>query len=763
MKKLPRCNKKFISSSYESEVSFGLYSTEGHNIPLKDIKFQVDIKDCLSMVETTQLYINLNEDAVECEYLFPIDSHTTAITSLKIIIDGTVVEAKLSEREKAEEKYVDAIAKGNTAFKMDQDEMQPDIIRMIIGQLLPNKEVIIVVKYIKLLEVENGHWSFKIPLTYTPRYGSNTKQEFIKGIELPYKCHLNMLIETSKPITKIVSPSHEIEVKYEDLNRTALVSLENVIPESDLIVLYRTENFRMPSVFVQESFDNDCYAALINFYPYFDGVEEFAYLDDEIGLEGSGEYIFLLDCSGSMDGIRIELAKSALEMFLRSLPVGSKFNIVCFGTSYKFFEKKSVNYTTETLALALKFIKVTTANMGGTIILQALSAILAIPCEPFYPRSIFMLTDGAVSNPNQVIWLIKKSAYNTRVHTFGIGSGASQYLVKGLAIAGKGSFQFATEGEDLTPKIITSLKRATLPAYTDVKIEWPPHIKVLLQSPSNGRMPNFYMNEPFVILAIYESSSYGEKVTLQLKETATQEELSYDVTLPEDIPNGNDIHKATVASAFETNIDLKKEDIIDLSLKYSVLSKETAFIAVQKNKGKVKSAIGVIRVPQADTKDSSQIYYTKTGKHGRAKAIPIELSHCLGGLQTKSTMLECAELHNEEDKRVDLKKAPKEYEEIVKQQTLYGYWDWTSTIFDTIKVIEQTAHDNIPSKLKSTISDEKKLLTAWITILVLNKLESDCKESKESWILIFRKALQWLRKTGIKYEEFKDSASQIIR
>jgi Mg-chelatase subunit ChlD len=46
------------------------------------------------------------------------------------------------------------------------------------------------------------------------------------------------------------------------------------------------------------------------------------------------DYIFLIDRSGSMSGQRINLAVGALKLFLHSLPIGSKFNIVSFGSNF---------------------------------------------------------------------------------------------------------------------------------------------------------------------------------------------------------------------------------------------------------------------------------------------------------------------------------------------------------------------------------------------------------------------------------------------
>lgn len=57
-----------------------------------------------------------------------------------------------------------------------------------------------------------------------------------------------------------------------------------------------------------------------------------------------GEFIFIIDRSGSMQGERIQNLKKALKHFLEILPTNSYFNIFSFGSEYEKMFPESVAY-----------------------------------------------------------------------------------------------------------------------------------------------------------------------------------------------------------------------------------------------------------------------------------------------------------------------------------------------------------------------------------------------------------------------------------
>jgi hypothetical protein len=59
-----------------------------------------------------------------------------------------------------------------------------------------------------------------------------------------------------------------------------------------------------------------------------------------------------------------------------------------------------------------------------------------------YPKQVFLLTDGEVSQTDQVIDLVGNNSKYSRTHTIGFGGSASRPLILGCAKKGKGKHAF---------------------------------------------------------------------------------------------------------------------------------------------------------------------------------------------------------------------------------------------------------------------------------------------------------------------------------
>ena len=160
----------------------------------------------------------------------------------------------------------------------------------------------------------------------------------------------------------------------------------------------------------------------------------------------------------------ISLAREALILFLLSLPEGCKFNICSYGSKFSFLfdNTRSVDYDDKNCQLAISKVKEFEADFGGTDIFSPLNAIYAKHSECNETHT-FLLTDGAVYNTNQIVQLVaKNSNLNRRLHTFGVGSGADEKLIRKCASKGFGNFYFIEEMSEIEYKVIDSLTNIQL-------------------------------------------------------------------------------------------------------------------------------------------------------------------------------------------------------------------------------------------------------------------------------------------------------------
>ena len=81
-----------------------------------------------------------------------------------------MLETKVEERTKAEEKYQDAVAAGKTAVLGSFIRTNSDMVKISIGQFPPMSRAVLKVYYYQQLEFEDLSHCLRIPRAYIPKY-----------------------------------------------------------------------------------------------------------------------------------------------------------------------------------------------------------------------------------------------------------------------------------------------------------------------------------------------------------------------------------------------------------------------------------------------------------------------------------------------------------------------------------------------------------------------------------------------------------------
>jgi len=89
---------------------------KGKNKNKNKIIFNANINEIFATTELIQEFQNPYKDSIELEILFPINKNIN-LSKFEISMKEKKIVSKIMPKEKAEEKYSDAIAKGNTGIK----------------------------------------------------------------------------------------------------------------------------------------------------------------------------------------------------------------------------------------------------------------------------------------------------------------------------------------------------------------------------------------------------------------------------------------------------------------------------------------------------------------------------------------------------------------------------------------------------------------------------------------------------------------------
>ncbi len=598
--------------------TYGMFGKNHAPVPLQGVEIKVDARDTAAMVVVRQRYRNVEDIPIEAVYSFPLEE-SSAVCGFVIEVDGRHIVGRVVEKEKAFEIYDDAIADGHQAFLMDQD--RPNIFTVSVGNLAPGAEATVTLEYATMLDATADGVRLSLPTTISPRYIPADQAAGMDPSErdhitppvapggVPYGLRLDVAYTGASPLRGIECPSHPVAITLDGMRAGITLAAESTALDQDFVLNIRQSDPFQPRVTVVPD-PTGGFAALLNFRPEMPATESVA-----------REVVFLIDRSGSMSGESIEQAKNALLLCLRSLRAGDSFNVVSFGSSFESLYPHAVAYDQTTLDQATAAIQAMNADLGGTELMSPLRHILQAGagrrCD------ILLLTDGEVGNEKQCIDLVG-SHPGTRLFTFGIGRGASEHLVRGLARATGGAAEFVFPGERIEPKVLRMFGRLGGPAWTGIELEWE-GLQPDLVTP--GILNRLFGGEQFTVMARLRGAGEGS-VTLRARDGEnvrswslpldTSEVAASDAGLPALMARLaiRDLEEApprTGSAQKERKRSGPEKRIVELACAYQVMSSLTSFVAVDRE-SHVEGTAELRRVPVALTRgwggmDSRHLIY----------------------------------------------------------------------------------------------------------------------------------------------------------
>ncbi|KAM0720616.1 hypothetical protein Q7P37_004753 [Cladosporium fusiforme] len=474
MANFDRRGSREICGLYYNSTLTTPWQTQRHYLPQVKIVSHTTITSICYTTALRQTFGNPNDDLVsEARYTFPLYDGV-AVSSYTITYGDTILKGIVKQNEAAKKTYQAAVDKGETAGLLES--LPAGVFGVTIGNLPSKTDVHVDITYCGELkhDAEVDGLRYTLPTSIAPRYGDYPGELLQCTAVNDGGIGITVDVDMGKnSIRKIQSPSHPVAVSmgafathtnptYEPSKASAGLTLGTTELAGDFVLQFDIDNISAPQAIVEQHPDLPSRAVVATLVPRFE-------------LEVScPEIVFIADQSGSMGGPKNKALVSALNIFIKSLPVGVRFNICAFGSRYKFLWPTSQAYNQSSMEQAIAFVNTFDAGYGGTELLKPVVEAFDKRLGDL-PFELMLLTDGEIWHETELFESIngrlKDSKAGARVFALGIGNDVSHTLVEGVARAGNGFAQFVGQDEETDRKVIRMLKGALYPHITDCQVE----------------------------------------------------------------------------------------------------------------------------------------------------------------------------------------------------------------------------------------------------------------------------------------------------
>lgn len=588
----------------DEEAGFGSLSTPQGNLPLAAMSVRVKATGLLAGVAVTQTFVNAHAEPLEATYIFPLPDRF-ATTRFRFEVAGRVIEGTLKERGEARQEYDAAIQAGHRAAIAEED--RPDVFSLRVGNLMPGETATVRLDLSGPLAFADGEATFRFPHVVAPRY--------IPGVPLPGESvgagtslDTDAVPDASRITPAVLLPGYPNPVKLSlavDVDPAGLpasdfrCSLHAIQESTDSRGIHRI------ALYPDERLNRDF---VLRWKVGGAGVSTSLVCTPDAKADGEGTFAltlvppaaiadsqrprdvaFVLDRSGSMSGWKMVAARRAMVRMVQTLTARDRFAVLAFDNSVDVppgFAANSLTPATDRNRFVAENFLGGVDSRGGTEIAEPLEAAADAlrSDDATRERILVLVTDGQVGNEDQILKHLAPKLRGTRVFALGIDQAVNAGFLNRLAELGRGQCELI-ESEARLDEVGDRIHRLLgTPVLTGVKLD-DAGFGIVPDSVSPSRLPDLFAGSPLTVFGRYRGSPQSLTVSASAGGKAWKESLA--TAAREDAVVEHAWARGRVRSLedrFATTHDpaLPKQ-IVDVSLRFGVLCRFTAYVAVDRS------------------------------------------------------------------------------------------------------------------------------------------------------------------------------------
>jgi Ca-activated chloride channel family protein len=560
-------------------------------VPLKHTDVRADIAGYIASVSVTQQYHNPFASKIEAVYVFPLP-HNAAVNDFLMTIGDRKIRGVIRERAEAERVYAQARSQGYVASLLTQE--RPNIFTQAVANIEPGKQIDIQINYYHTLAYDDGAYEWHFPMVVGPRFnppgssngigatprnakgasGQKTEVSYLHPTERSgHDISLAVHLDAGVKIEQLEVPTHRTTSHKEGTRADITLASNDAIPNKDFVLRYRVAGDRLKSGLLATRDDRGSYFTLMLYPP--------ATLNNLP--RKPLELVYVLDCSGSMEGRPLAQAKAAIRTALTRMRPDDTFQIIKFSNDAQFMSPTPLPASRENVAKALRHLDQPYGG-GGTMMLEGITKSLDFPRDESRLRFVCFLTDGFIGNEAEILGQIRQRLGDSRIFSFGVGSSVNRYLLDHMAKMGRGAVAYLDLNQDAEPVMTAFFDRISHPALTNLAIDWG-GMNAAEVFPSE--LPDLFVGRPVILTGKFTGNGVA---TVRVKGKVGNEIEEIPLTLNLDTVAANNpalrpvwarqkIADLADRSTWDTTTDFTTP-IRALALEHNLMSPFTAFLAV---------------------------------------------------------------------------------------------------------------------------------------------------------------------------------------